>query len=264
MVHPTRASDDPLAPLVGLPGVADAVASAQSAIDAVQWHRSLRRQADRVLREVAFEDAVASAALGCGSELDIDELRAHVRDGQELPPEVRAALRVGEEVAVAARGDAAGGGPSWATSPRYVLGRLHLAAAADAVPAEALGRPRPDAEVVSRLDLLLETLGATRSPALVVAAVVHGELHTTDAFVGDSGLVARGAAEVVLRAKGGDPRGVVPLNAGHVDLGASAYTTGLAAYASGTPEGMGQWLRYFANVAVVASRRADEIASAAG
>lgn len=278
-----RPASDPLAPLLALPGVQEAVTAAQSAADAVQWHRALRRRADQVLRELALEEAVATASLwdaarstaddggaggadggrqgqldpGADGLLDADGVRARLRTGEPLPPRVQAAFRVGEEVATAA-----GSGPGWAVAPRQVLGRLHLAAAAGSLPDEQLGRPRQDAEVVSRLDLLLETAAASAAPAVVVAAVVQGELLALDAFPGDGGLVARAASAVVLRARGADPRGVVPLSTGHLDLGAAAYSAALAAFITGTAEGVAQWLRYFANVVVIASRRGDEIASA--
>jgi len=63
--------------------------------------------------------------------------------------------------------------------PAAALARLHALAAADLVDGEALGRPTGPTE---RLDTLVEVLGATSAPAVVVAGVVHGELLSLDLF----------------------------------------------------------------------------------
>src|SRR5207302_7986832 len=91
--------------------------------------------------------------------------------------------------------------PSWKAAPRQALARLHVLAAADlGIDPDALGRPRTSAadpvedplelgrapdplEVSARLDGLCRLLlQPTAAPAVVVAAVVHGELLALRAF----------------------------------------------------------------------------------
>ncbi|MHA6762157.1 oxidoreductase [Streptacidiphilus sp. PAMC 29251] len=114
--------------------------------------------------------------------------------------------------------------------------------------------PLPAADEVSaRLDGLAQLLigraagGKKRpndrsAPALVVAAVVHGELLTLRPFAAHSGLVARAAQRIVLIAEGMDPQAICPFEVGLAELGTDAYRNALGGYASGTGEGMAAWI----------------------
>ena len=87
-----------------------------------------------------------------------------------------------------------------------------------------------------RLDTLARVLATTSAPAVVVAAVVHGELLGLDAFPPVSGLVARAAVRLTLIERGLDPRSLVIVEAGHRER-AAEYAETLAGYRSGTPAG---------------------------
>ena len=118
-------------------------------------------------------------------------------------------------------------------------------------PATAAGRRRPTAPRCSaRLTALAELLEAPQAaPALVVAAVAHGEVATLRPFVAANGVVARALARAVVVGRGLDPMGVVVWEAAHLDAG-PRYGTALAAYASGTPDGVAHWLKHCAQAVV--------------
>ncbi|WP_344166672.1 oxidoreductase [Pilimelia columellifera] len=242
---------DPLAPLLRLADVADAVADAREQVDTALRHRALRRHGGLVAAEVSLRVAVASAALE-GAVHDPDEVRA----GVVTDPVMQGALRIAR----------ATGGlvDRWPLAPRQVLARLHVLAARDIVPAAALGRP-VDGSAAARLDTLagLITGGVVAEP-LALAAVTHGELLTLRPFAGPSGLVARAAARLTLISSGWDPRGVIGADIGHLArqpeyLGASG------AFATGTPDGLRSWLRHYAAAVAIGARElpvvGDEVMS---
>ncbi|GAA1259387.1 oxidoreductase [Kitasatospora nipponensis] len=108
----------------------------------------------------------------------------------------------------------------------------------------------PAAEVAARLDqlaqlLVARTAGASGgAPALVVAAVVHGELLALRPFGSHNGLVARAAQRIVLIAEGLDPKAICPAEVGLVELGTAAYRDALAGYLSGAPDGLARWIEH--------------------
>src|SRR5207245_533123 len=103
-----------------------------------------------------------------------------------------------------------------------------------------LGRPVAAAE---RLDALAGLIaGGTRVPAVIVAAVVHGELLTVAPFPGPNGLVARAAARLTLITRGLDPKAVSVPEAGHLAR-QPEYVGAAGAYATGTPDGVRAWLK---------------------
>ncbi len=238
---------DPLASLLDLPGVADAVAQARRAVDALLVHRVLRRRSADVSAESALRGAWASAWLS-GAELPLSEVRAGSGD-----PVVQGALR-----AQAAVGSLTG---AWTRAPRQALARLHALAAVDLADDAALGRPAAGA--VARLDTLVDVLAATGTPAVVVAAVVHGELLGLDAFPPSSGVVARAAARLTLIERGLDPKSLVVLEVGHREL-AAEYAPALDAYRAGGPAGVARWLRHCAEAVVVGAREAIAVCEAIG
>jgi hypothetical protein len=171
--------------------------------------------------------------------------------------------------------------PSFRSAPRQALARLHVLAAADlGVPADHLGRPRVDPadavddplglgeppvpmEVSARLDGLCALLLApTTAPAVVVAAVVHGELLALRAFGSADGLVARAAARLVLVDRGLDPKAVSAPEVGHAELDAaglrSAHTHAYADAARGyVHEGVGgvaRWIVHCAQAIALGAR----------
>ena len=157
------------------------------------------------------------------------------------------------------------------TAPLQALARLHVAAAAGLVADDQLGRPRigdevsgefadvgpaPDpAGLTARLDALVAVMSVGAGvPALVVTAVAHAEIVSARPFVRGNGVVARAAERALVQATGLDPTGVVVTEAGHAAQGGPAYLGALAAYATGSPEGLGLWLEHCAN-AMVGGRR---------
>ena len=147
---------------------------------------------------------------------------------------------------------------TWTRAPRQALARLHALAAADLVDRDWLGRPTAGTE---RLDTLVEVLGATSAPAVVVAGVVHGELLSLDTFAPVSSVVALAAVRLTLVERGLDPKSLVVIEAGHRELRAE-YDEALAAYRTGTTNGVAAWLTHCADAVVVGAREAVAICEA--
>ncbi|MFF5261986.1 oxidoreductase [Actinomadura viridis] len=246
--------------------MADAVADARTAVDRLLGHRILRRRSAEVSTESALRGARASAFLE-GASVTLEDLR-----GEESPkdPAVQGALRVSAELGSLAE--------TWRQAPRQVLARLHVLAAADAVDSADLGRPRGEdqpvkdvlglgeppapAEVARRLEMLSGLLtGPTKAPALVVAAVVHGELLALRPFGWGDGIVARAAERLTLVARGLDPKSLTAPEVGHAEL-ADGYAAALRGYASGTPEGVAGWIRHCADATAAAARDSQAICEA--
>jgi hypothetical protein len=225
---PRPGAPDPLAPLLDLPGVRDAADGARAAIDRLLGHKVLRRESAGVSTESALRGARASAALE-----GIDVPLAELRSGGVDSPVVQGSLRVS-----AALGSMV---ETWPRAPGQVLARLHVLAAADLADAAALGRPEPHAG--PRLSGLLALItGATAAPAVVVAALVHGEIAALRPFGTSDGVVARAAGRLTGITRGLDPKAVSVPEVGFVELGRDAYAAALAGYAAGEPDGVAGWL----------------------
>ncbi|MDF9814648.1 oxidoreductase [Streptomyces sp. SPB162] len=242
---------DPLAILGSLPGVSDAVDSVRQSVDKVYGHRVMRRRSEEVTSEAALRGARGSAALA-GADWPLEEMRR--RSDFSADPEARtvgAALRLTAEAGQLLS--------VWRRSPVQALARLHLVAAGGAAPDDTVGRPRlagepaeeplvelplpGSEEVAARLDGLAGLLRAgSEAPALVVGAVVHGELLSLRPFGSFNGPVARAAERIVLIGSGLDPKSICPAEVGHAELGRADYLKALEGYASGTPEGMAAWI----------------------
>ncbi|OEV10488.1 Fic family protein [Streptomyces nanshensis] len=268
---------DPLAPLGTLPGVQDAVESVRKAVDRIYGHRVMRRRSSEVSAEAVLRGARASAALE-GADWVLEELRRRTDFGAEGEPRtVGAALRTTAEAGQLL--------DVWPQSPLRVLARLHLVAAGGAAPDETVGRPRlagepvtgpgpssttggegalPDAdEVAARLDALARIVAdGSEAPALVLAAVVHGELATLRPFVSANGLVARAAERVVLVGSGLDPKSVCPAEVGQAEQGRQAYEQALEGYASGTPEGVAAWIAHCGKALELGARETTAVCEA--
>jgi hypothetical protein len=241
---------DVLAPLVALPGVAEAVDAARGNVDALLWDRDLRSHAAEVAGGSRLRGAWASAAID-GAEVRPDALvSGDAVDGSPIGRVVAASLALQAElprqVALIDR------------APLQVLSRLHSVVSAGFVDDDQRGRVRRDehaddplrlpapptaddaAHRMSALARLLTT--PTAAPALVVAAVVHAEVAVVRPFAWGSGLVARATTRLVLASRGVDPDGLTVPEAGLWAAGRPAYAAALRAYAQGTPEGVAQWL----------------------
>jgi len=280
---------DPFAALLDLPGVTPAVAEARAAVDALLGHRILRRRSAEVTAESALRGARASAELE-GAGIELERLRGQLMHGQQLTVQSKDP-QLSQLVANAVRVHADLGSvlTSWHTSPRQALARLHVLAAADlGLPDEHLGRPRtlptdPAAdpldlgeapqplEVSARLDGLSRLLLApTKAPAVVVAAVVHGELLALRAFGSVDGLVARAAARLVLIDRGLDPKAVSAPEVGHAELDAAglrashshAYAEAARGYVHGGRDGLAAWLVHCAEAVALGAREGVAVCEA--
>ncbi|MGW7285294.1 oxidoreductase [Streptomyces sp. NPDC054847] len=264
-------SADPLAALGALPGVADSVDSVRKAVDRVYGHRVMRRRSNEITSEAALRGARGSAALS-GADWALEEVRRRTDFGSE--PEARtvgAALRLTAEAGQLLS--------IWRQSPLRVLARLHLVAAGRAGDDDTVGRPRlpgetvdeplinaplPDvAEVTGRLDGLAELIIAgTEAPALVTAAVVHGELLALRPFGSCNGLVARAAERIVLVGSGLDPKSICPAEVGHAEQGRAAYVAAFEAYLTGTPEGLAAWIAHCGRAVELGVRESTAVCEA--
>lgn len=224
-------TSDPLAGLLELDGIADAVRQTRESVDKLLAHRVLRRRSSDVSAESLLRGAWASAALA-GATVSLEEVRA----GRAEDPIVLGSLRVSAELAPLSE--------TWGTAHRQVLARLHALAAADLVAAEELGRPRPDREVAHRLDTLADVLTQTQAPAAVLAAITQAEITSLDAFAPVSGVVGRAAARLTLIDRGLDPKSLVALEVGQLEC-RPALDGALDGYRQGEPEGVARYVRCF-------------------
>lgn len=234
---------DVLAPLLDLVDVADSLEAARAAADAAFAQRALRpgtARAARIAAEVTLRDAVASACME-GADHDV----ALVRAGTVTDPVLQGAVRVNAELV--------GLAPRWRKAPPQVLTRLHILAGRGVV--ADLGRPAPSG--TARLLALSSVLGSA-APALLRAAVVHGELLALKAFEGPNGVVARGAGRLTLIAAGLDPRGLLPVDVGHSGRGPE-YLGAAGAYATGTRDGLRSWIKHYAAAVTVAAGELERI-----
>ncbi len=239
---------DPLAPLLDLPDVADALGAAREAVDRLLNHRVLRRQSAAVSSESALRGARASAALE-GADLPLADLRAGNVDDAIAQGALRASAGLGGLV------------PTWERAPLQAVARLHVLAAAGTVPEDRLGRPAVAADV-DRLTGLARLLVESRAtPGILLSAVVHGELATVAPFGRLDGVVARAAARLTLITRGVDPKSVSVPEIGHLER-AGDYGAALAAYATGEPAGVATWLRHCAAAVAIGAQEGLAICEA--
>lgn len=225
---------DPLAPLIELPGVAEASDRAREALGRAHRHRANLRGWPVTAAEAALRAARASSVLD-GGPIRLEDL---ADAGKVSDPVFAGALRVAQALE-------GGEGPVvgiWRRAPLQALARLHMLAAADQADPEHLGRPRADAGVALRLELLSDLVnGRTQAPAPVIAAVAHGELLTLKPFGSSDGVVARAVSRLVTIASGLDPHGLGVPEVTWMRQPA-AYRDAAQGFADGTREGVGEWL----------------------
>lgn len=279
---------DPFARVAALPGVDEAVAAARSAVDALLRHRVLRRQSADVTAEASLRSARASAALE-RHELPLETLRSWLTAGGDAdagPGGPRGSG--GEELAVtlaavrlyAELGSLA---TSWERAPRQALARMHTLVGRGIVADGDLGRPRRSptaadplglgappgpAEVSARLDGLVGLLvERTTAPAIVVAAIVQGELLALRPFGALDGMVARAAGRLVLVDRGLDPKAVTATDVGHLEAGqgddaVADYRAAAAGYAQGGVDGLRTWLLHCARAVELGARESLAVCEA--
>ena len=244
---------DLLAPLLELPGVADAAEAAREALAKAHRHRTNLRNWPVTAAESAIRGARSSSAID-GGAVQLDASGAEPND-----PVLAGALRVGQ----ALEGGTTALVGVWQRAPLQALARLHALAAADLIDEERLGRPRQDPEVSARLDLVTRLVtGASSAPAPILASVAHGELLTLAPFGVGDGIVARAVSRLVTMATGLDPHGLgVPEV--YWMRRAEEYRSAAAGFASGSPEAVGAWLLLCCRALEDGAREAVSIAEAA-
>ncbi len=228
----TVTGPDPLGGLAALEGVPSAYAAARDGVDALLRDRGLRRTTPEQTAEALLRGAWASGVLD-GSGSSLEEVREAGGDESAA-----AAVRVSSEMLALV--------PVVSRSPLQAFARLHALAASGTLPDDELGRPRSE-EASDRLRRLASRLVApTAAPAMLVAAVVHGELATAAPFASHNGIVARAAERLVLVARGVDEKSLLVPEEGHRRLRAE-YESNLRAYAAaGGSAGVHAWLLYCA------------------
>ncbi len=248
----TFAQRDLLAPLLDLPGVADAAEAARSSLGRAHRHRANLRNWPVTAAESTVRGARSSSALDGGG------IQLAAASGS-ADPVLAGALRAGQAI----EGGATNLVGTWPRAPLQALARLHALAAADLVDDDAaLGRPRASPEVVGRLDLMTRLVtGGSAAPAPVLAAVAHGEILALAPFGTADGVVARAVSRLVTMATGLDPHGLgVPEVYWLRRPG--EYRDAAAAFATGQPEGVGAWVLMCCNALEDGAREALSISEA--
>ena len=260
-----------------MPGVPEATDAAREACTQLRWHQALRRRIPSAAAESRVRGARASAALD-GAEMDVAFVRDLMRGAvawSQNPDPIEAVLKG----AVQATAETEHILAMVVAAPSQALARVHLAAAGHLLPEAQVGRPRrageisrefsdlgpaPDEDVVrQRLSGIVELLLCAKdAPAVVVAALVHAEIATVRPFVRGNGLVARAIERAVIQASGLDPTGVAATEVGHGASGVAAYVGALAAYGSGSPQGVGLWITHCAKAIVAGAEEGGRIADA--
>lgn len=280
---PGSPATDPLAPLLDLPGVREAVDRARTACEELRWHEAFRRRWREVRAEADVRAARASAALD-GARVPLDLVRqvatggpADDEAGGAADRRLAAGALRASVLAASWRPDLGGRAEPVVPPLGEVLARLHTAAAAGWLPDADLGRVRRPGvpprdltglgtapsgpEVAERLALLTRTVAGTRAPAVVVAAVVHGEVLALRPFVAGNGVVARALARMLLSGRGLDPTGaVVPEVAW--SAAPNPYLAAAARFATGTPDGVATWVSAVADAAVAGAAEGRAVADA--
>jgi hypothetical protein len=289
MAAAALAARDPLARVAGLPGVAEAVETARRSVDTLLRHRLMRRRGSEVTAEASLRSARASAALA-GFDVPLETLRAGLGDaadagGPQTAAEVTplsaalAAVRLYSELGTLRS--------TWERAPRQVLARMHVLAGRGLLPSDQLGRPRrtdgfplatdpagrlaadvlglgsppSPAETSARLTGLTDLLVVkTAAPAIVVAAVTHGELLAIRPFGALDATIARAAARLVMISLGLDPKALTAPDVGHLEAG--DYAESARAYINGGPDGVAAWVIHCARAVELGARESLAVCEA--
>lgn len=255
-----------LAPLLELPDVAEAAEQARKRVDELLWNRALASKAQALAKQTSIRCAqgsaavegidVAVAAWSSGDAFD-DSPIGHAAAGiWRLEKELRSLL------------------PIWSTAPVQALARMHSLVARDLLPEDQLGRPRSTNEAddplrlkalpdVGSVKLRLSAMARFASaepevPAVVEAAIVHGEILALRPFAWGSGPIARASFRLVLAHRGLDPDLLVMSDAAINAHGRNAYVSAVRDYLSATPAGVAKWIKFCCEATAVGARMSNE------
>ncbi|MHB1490916.1 MAG: Fic family protein [Cellulomonas sp.] len=268
---------DPLLALADLPGVRAAIDDARSACERLRWHEAFRRRGREARAESGIRAARASAELE-GARVPVARVRAMaVGDPGTGSADALVHGSLQAQVVVESLMPELGARSAPLLPPfAQLLATIHRAATAGWLDAGSVGRLRshdipddlrglgtapPASDVAGRLELLGRVVDRSRAPALVVAAVAHGELIVLRPFQAGNGTVARALFRLLLTRGGLDPTGCVLAD----EVWASApnpYLAAAARFATGTPDGMAVWLRACADGVASGAARAVAVADA--
>jgi hypothetical protein len=276
-------------PLARLDGVDEAVAQVRTACEELRWHSALRRRWAVARAEAGVRSAHAGSIVD-GHRVPLSVLRDVARGAEPAPegPGGEALLGAQRVQAAVERLMRDPGATAGAARPPFaqLLATLHVAAAVGSTRGDGVdphvdhrGRPRSDEqprdvrglgpapigpELSSRLAALAALVDGPLPAAVsgvLVVAVVHGELLALRPFDHANGAVARAVARHQLTASGVDPVGVVVVEK-LWSQEPSVYLSAAAGFATGTPEGVGAWVRYVARSVVRGAEEGREIADA--
>lgn len=205
---------DPLLRLMLVPAIAEGLADAEAAIDAIQL--TARRRSAEYRSQAWANASAASAAL----------------EAEPFDPRLAAALLIELDDIRTVR-----------SSLLQVAARLHAVAAVDQPVAER-GRPRGGFSESDRLTALADLVATSTAPALLVASIAHAELLAMAPFPSANGVVARAIARGIMIESGLDPTGMVLTEVGLRDLGGAAYADALDRYRAATTDGVTAWVRH--------------------
>lgn len=234
--------------------VSAALLAAREEVDALLWRRDVRG--------AAAEVASASVQRGARDSAAIDGADLALPDESPMGRVLESALRL--TAAVPTQVDVFG------TAPLQALAHLHALTAHGFVADDDLGRPRsgdeaddplnlgalvPAQAAARRLATLADTLTApTQAPAMLVAGIAHAELAVVRPFAWGSGLLARASVRLVLASRGVDPSLFSIPEHGMLELGRPAYVAALRAYASGSADGVCDFLVWHATAVALGAR----------
>ncbi|QPL05324.1 MULTISPECIES: cell filamentation protein Fic [Actinomyces] len=258
------------------PRVREAEAAVREASTALRWSEALRRRWREARVEAAVRGAVASAGVE-GAVVPARLLREAVaertltealtgdpaldaaaglwRAGVRLTrwwPDLRGPLRPAQptprELLAALHRDVVGPLAAAGTIP---VADVAVPRPAGTAPLEGGPGPTPDGPALTaRLDGILHLVDVPGAPALVRAAVVHAETVAARPFTAGNAAVARLLARHLVTRDGLEPTGVAV-----ADLWAArdpgGYAQALAAYASGTGDGVVDWVVWQAQALLV-------------
>jgi hypothetical protein len=231
------------------------LAATRDEIDAVLWDRGIRAKAAEVAAASVLRGARDSAAIDGADSAVVDSPMGRILgNAQVLTARVPALV------------------DTWATAPLQVLAELHAIASQGFASDEERGRPRsgdevrdplnmgmlPPASVISpRMAGLATVITTSTSPALLIAAIVHGELSALRPFEIGSGLVARASVRLVMASKGIDPALFTIPEHGMFELGRPAYVNAIREYSAGTPEGINVYVTWFSTALAMGAKAVE-------
>lgn len=245
---------NPAAALAADPDISQALDAARSAVDALLWRRDVRANAEQV--------AVDSLRVGARDSAAIEGADQFGVDASPMGRVVEAAIAVTAE---SVRMD-----DTWQRSPAQVLAHLHSVAARGFLAPDLLGRPRDSdavddplhignvpaaASIAPRLVALTDVITRPGLPALLEAALVHGELLALRPFSWGSGLVARASIRTVFRARGVDPSAFSCPEQGIYELGRREYVSAIRAFQAGSLPEMRRYMRWFSSAVQTGAQR---------